>query len=180
MAQGDRRNDRGVPYNEGMSPNQLGRLRQRAIALAIILLTLTAYGCSIKVAIEPIGDTSTEDTTARLMSHATTAAQIYVENNLDVHSHNNGSPCELVSLKGPDIRNGDTIDYSFEIYCGPAKKWSSSKVKLTCTYLIGEQYAFLAGSRDWQSDSWITTPYQYQMELANGQLINWQPCPASE
>ena len=151
-----------------------------ASALALLLLTLTAYGCSVKVAIEPIGPPATEDTTARLIRHATTAAQIYVENNLEVHSSNNGSPCELVFLKGPDIRNGDTIEYSFEIFCGPTKKWSSSTAKLTCTYLIGEQYAFLAGKRDWQADSWTWTPPPSQMELANGQLINWQPCPASE
>jgi hypothetical protein len=150
--------------------------------LSVAIVALLVAGCSRTTIVEEPSESikSNENTIARLVDHAKTAANAYVAFKLEGTSLIHGTKCQLESFSEPRLLFGNTIQYSLRIYCGPKKKWSRYTDRLSCTYSFDEQYEFVTGTRDWQAESSRLNTIQSLDELSNGQLYDGQPCPASE
>lgn len=169
----------------------MGRSRKWRIAF-IVLVSVTTFGCSAARSSPTAIATPNGDTTERLLRFATVTGQLYAANHLQIISGDDGSACDLAITEEPNLRNlvtnedtfeldyNGTIEYTFEIECGPPDKWSRIIVKLSCTYLIGDQYMFLDGIRYWNSNTWNLNLGTTERPVTNGRLFKWQPCPTSE
>jgi hypothetical protein len=169
----------------------MGLLGKWRIAF-IVLISVATMGCSTTRSSPTPTATPNGDTTERLLRFATVTGQLYAANQLQMISGHDGSACDLTITEEPNLRNlvtneetfeldyNGTIEYTFEISCGPTDKWSRYSAKLSCTYLIGDQYIFLDGTRYWKSDSSKLSLGITERPVTNGQLYELQPCPASE
>ena len=160
----------------------LRRLRITLLALAAIL----ALGCSGSVENSNAvpdsiaSDAANDETAARLLQDATDLAQIYAEFNLELNESPIFSPCEWRYLQDPTLLNSGTLEYEFQITCGPRDKWLSVTVRVSCAYELGEKYAFLKGSRYYLSESWAGSLRPQEKQLVNGKFLDSQLCPATE
>jgi hypothetical protein len=120
------------------------------------------------------------ETSARLLQDAIDAAQIYADFNLELNESPISSPCEWRYLQDPTLLNQGTLEYEFQITCGPTDKWLSVTVRVSCAYELGEKYAFLKGSRYYLSESWAGSLRPQEKQLVNGKFLDSQLCPATE